>query len=97
MELETMSACPACGESIDYCVGHGEMGDRHGAFVLLLHDDGDHGLCHVNSDCVWRPMTARQELAWHNGYFNPVNVRETENGVEWALSTSAGTRHSERA
>ena len=37
--------CPACGSPIDYCLGHGEMGDPAGRAVLDAHDDGDHAHC----------------------------------------------------
>lgn len=39
------SYCPACGEPIDYCQGHGEMGDPDGAAILAAHDDGYHASC----------------------------------------------------
>lgn len=45
MDLVSYGACPACGDSIDYCQGHGEIGDPWGYRVLRLHDDGDHSLC----------------------------------------------------
>lgn len=45
------SRCPACGDVIDYCSGHGSLGDPDGARVLALHDDGDHDECHPRSDC----------------------------------------------
>lgn len=44
---EYVSVCPACGEFIDYCQGHGEIGDPHGARVLEAHDDGIHDGCHT--------------------------------------------------
>lgn len=47
---ETESQCPACGEFIQYCQGHGEIGDPHGAAILAKHDDGDHSDC-VIEDC----------------------------------------------
>jgi hypothetical protein len=37
--------CPACGEPIDYCQGHGESGDHWGAATLAAHDAGNHGTC----------------------------------------------------
>ncbi|HUV09355.1 MAG TPA: hypothetical protein VMX12_00135 [Acidimicrobiia bacterium] len=37
--------CPACGEPIDYCRGHGEIGDPIGFEALARHDDGDHSWC----------------------------------------------------
>lgn len=38
--------CPACGDPIDYCQGHGEIGDPIGAMILKQHDDGFHDGCH---------------------------------------------------
>lgn len=43
---EYVAHCPACGEPIDYCQGHGEIGDPVGAAILAAHDDGDHSRCH---------------------------------------------------
>lgn len=37
--------CPACGEPIDYCQGHGQIGDPVGLAILVAHDDGDHERC----------------------------------------------------
>lgn len=49
---EDVSNCPACGEPIDYCQGHGELGDPAGAAVLAHHDNGEHLTCHADSECV---------------------------------------------
>ncbi|AXH50363.1 hypothetical protein KNT99_gp83 [Gordonia phage NatB6] len=38
--------CVACGEPVDYCQGHGEIGDPVGRAILDAHDDGDHNNCH---------------------------------------------------
>ena len=43
--------CPACGEPIDYCQGHGPLGDPIGWAVLEAHDDDDHRYCHELADC----------------------------------------------
>ena len=48
---EEVSRCPACGEFIDYCPGHGDLGDPILAAVLRAHDDGDHHACHPLSEC----------------------------------------------
>lgn len=40
-----VSSCPACGDPIDYCTGHGTIGDPIGARILAQHDEGDHGDC----------------------------------------------------
>lgn len=45
MDVEYFARCPACGEPIDYCQGHGEIGDPVGARILVQHDDGDHSDC----------------------------------------------------
>jgi hypothetical protein len=49
-------ACPACGEPIDYCQGHGEIGDPIGRAILERHDDGDHSLCHP-AGCDAAPLS----------------------------------------
>lgn len=46
MTNEHTPRCPACGDPIDYCQGHGEVGDPAGAEVLGLHDTGIHDHCH---------------------------------------------------
>ena len=38
-------ACPACGDLIDFCTGHGEIGDPAGFAILMAHDAGDHADC----------------------------------------------------
>lgn len=43
--------CPACGSPVDYCLGHGEIGDPRGAAVLEAHDFGEHSTCHASSYC----------------------------------------------
>lgn len=50
-DVEYVSICPACGEPIDYCLGHGEIGDPNGAAILRLHDNNRHYNCADNSDC----------------------------------------------
>lgn len=49
-DLAAADACPACGEPIDYCQGHGEIGDPEGFRVLQRHDLGDHSGCQL--DCL---------------------------------------------
>ena len=48
--------CPACGDSADYCQGHGVSGDPFGAMILEQHDDGDHSSCCTDEygECVGR-------------------------------------------
>lgn len=43
---EYIGRCPACGDVIDYCQGHGESGDPAGFAILAAHDDDDHSECH---------------------------------------------------
>lgn len=43
--------CPACGEYLDYCYGHGEMGDPINYRILVLHRRGNHSACHPHSEC----------------------------------------------
>lgn len=83
---EPIEVCPVCGDTMDHCSGHGEIGDPVGHAVLNEHDNGIHGWCHLNSDCRWIVMTEREESLWHAGYFIPNFVRETEHGVEYAPS-----------
>jgi hypothetical protein len=45
---EDESACPACGDTISYCQGHGEIGDPAGHAILAAHDEGDHSGCVEN-------------------------------------------------
>ena len=44
-DCELISLCPACGQPIDYCQGHGELGDRAGFAVLAAHDADIHDGC----------------------------------------------------
>lgn len=37
--------CPACADPIDFCQGHGPIGDPIGARILDQHDSGDHADC----------------------------------------------------
>lgn len=46
MEDEYVSRCPACGAPIDYCLGHGEIGDPIGYAILRKHDNDNHTDCH---------------------------------------------------
>ena len=33
------SVCPACGDFIDYCQGHGEIGDPEGYAILKQQEE----------------------------------------------------------
>ena len=49
---EIENICPACGDSMDYCQGHGVIGDPVGSHVLYCHYELDkHDKCHQLSDC----------------------------------------------
>lgn len=48
-DADYVSLCPACGDPIDYCQGHGEIGDPWGYAILRRHDTGEHGDCHPNA------------------------------------------------
>jgi|GEM_PF-2563844 len=56
-----MDNCPACGDPIDYCQGHGEIGDPAGFARLEAHDDGDHSDCHPDG-C--EALTERTRSHW---------------------------------
>lgn len=43
--VASIGNCPACGEVMDFCQGHGEFGDPEGRQVLDQHDAGDHSSC----------------------------------------------------
>lgn len=45
--------CPACGADIQYCQGHGEIGDPEGAAILAMHDNGDHSRCVSSGSSGW--------------------------------------------
>lgn len=44
-DAEYIARCPACGDVIDYCQGHGEIGDSYMAEILRMHDNGLHTEC----------------------------------------------------
>lgn len=49
MTMTDVARCPACGQPIDYCQGHGTLGDPAGAYLLALHDRDDHDDCHPDA------------------------------------------------
>lgn len=57
LEDYTEPPCPACGDHIDCCQGHGGMDDPQGHLILEAHDNDDHIGCHPASACrtVSRP------------------------------------------
>ena len=44
LEIEATAVCPYCEDPIDYCMGHGEIGDPAGYAVLRLHYEGIGGV-----------------------------------------------------
>jgi hypothetical protein len=58
LDDEGTSYCPACGDPIDYCQGHGPIGDPAGYRILWRHDNGDHRTCHP-SGCDDAPHLGR--------------------------------------
>jgi hypothetical protein len=62
---EYIARCPACGDPIDYCQGHGQIGDPVGYRILACHDRDDHGGCHWLGceDAYFRP-DPRQRLEY---------------------------------
>lgn len=44
--VDEYEVCPVCAERIDYCQGHGEIGDPVGFAILAKHDADDHSECH---------------------------------------------------
>jgi rRNA maturation protein Nop10 len=50
--VESYSPCPACGNPVDYCDGHGVSRDVIGWSTLNQHDAGDHECCHEAAGCA---------------------------------------------
>lgn len=48
-EVVQYAGCVACGNPIDYCPGHGLIGDPIMALVLERHSNGDHCACHPST------------------------------------------------
>ena len=45
-EQEPIWYCPACGDPIDYCQGHGRIGDPIGYAIVTDHHENDrHDKC----------------------------------------------------
>jgi hypothetical protein len=64
-DREYVARCPACGDVIDYCRGHGEIGDLAGFLALADHDRGDHTSC--------SPMGCDDAPAFGSGYVRDRN------------------------
>jgi len=41
----SIAYCIVCGQPIDYCQGHGVIGDPDGFAILVAHDLGQHDDC----------------------------------------------------
>lgn len=51
-QFQEIGHCPACGDHIDYCQGHGRIGDPLGYHIVRDHYDFQkHDRCHPNADC----------------------------------------------
>ncbi|QGH79325.1 hypothetical protein KNU78_gp82 [Gordonia phage Sukkupi] len=60
--------CVVCGDVVDYCQGHGSIGDPDGAAVLRAHDDEDHTRCHpAGCDDAQRAADAADAAAHNRG------------------------------
>ena len=53
--------CPACGQPIDYCQGHGPSGDPAGYAILEAHENGDHSMCNPEGCDEAAAVTARRK------------------------------------
>jgi hypothetical protein len=80
--------CVACGQPIDYCTGHGVIGDPRGAAILEAHDDGRHNGCDARACWDARPRYVGM-IYMGAGYSNP----EPETGA-YTWNTLEGVRHS---
>ena len=50
--LIELGQCPACGDHIDYCQGHGPIADPVGSHILYCHYElNQHDKCHPLADC----------------------------------------------
>jgi hypothetical protein len=56
--------CTYCGDPIDYCQGHGEIGDPVGFEALIAHDEGDHSMCHPEG-CRYAPKPTHERIIMH--------------------------------
>lgn len=61
---EGLEHCPACGDPIDYCQGHGEIGDPEGFAILERHDRGDHLDCHPDGCENAGAVPGQEGLSW---------------------------------
>lgn len=68
-----LDRCIACGDVIDYCQGHGEIGDPAGYAILMNHDEGNHTDCNpagcdlagtIEPDAAMAPAPGQEGLPW---------------------------------
>jgi hypothetical protein len=76
-DIEYIGRCPACGDLIDYCQGHGTIGDPRGAAILESHDNGEHRDCHPDG-CDDAKLIERRE------YGLPIPAQNAVEAVLWA-------------
>ena len=60
--------CPACGEIVDYCQGHGRIGDPDGADVLADHATGSHGNCDSAAECQYGDAVEYPDMELQSDY-----------------------------
>ncbi|WNM65015.1 hypothetical protein SEA_MASELOP_92 [Rhodococcus phage Maselop] len=92
---EPVSRCVACGEIIDYCTGHGEIGDPDGARIIDAHDDGDHTGCYPHSDaCEYAADAARsaETMARVTGSVSATHSETRRDPLTGALDVTARVR-----
>lgn len=62
---ERPSRCPACGDIMDYCQGHGKSGDFRGWRILVDHWENDEHIdCHPDG-CDVKAMEVGDTDHWH--------------------------------
>ncbi|WNM69993.1 hypothetical protein SEA_GUYFAGIERI_90 [Rhodococcus phage GuyFagieri] len=85
---EPVSRCVVCGEVIDYCNGHGPIGDPDGARVLDDHDNDEHSGCHPAGCEVMRDaLRAACALARCTGSREVTHVEDYRDRVTGELVT----------
>jgi hypothetical protein len=66
------TGCAACGQEVDYCQGHGPIGDPAGHAIIEQHENDDHSECRECADCQdsvvegWAVATIPDELQAFN-------------------------------
>lgn len=76
---EHVERCPACGETMWYCPGHGPIGDANGYGILRMHGRGDHTACRLIAGCPL--LDDRAEGVYYLGPIAPA-VRVVEDDGE---------------